>query len=84
MINQHIYIDKVLKDFSMNNSRAVYTSINSYKYIKLTLKGEAMTDQLKYQKVIRSLMYTITATHSDLTFAVGKFSQFRHLLSAQN
>ena len=83
-INQHVYIDKVLKDFSMNNSRAVHTSIDSYKYIKLTLKGEAMADQLKYQKVIKSLMYIITATHSDLIFAVDKFSQFCHLLSAQN
>ena len=83
-IDQHVYIDKVLKDFSINNSRAVHTSIDSYKYIKLTLKDEAMVNQLKYQKAVRSLMYTITATHSDLIFAIDKFSQFCHLSTAQN
>ena len=84
MIDQHVYIDKVLKDFSMNNSRAVHTSINSYKYIKSALKDKAMMNQLKYQKAVRSLMYIMTATHLDLIFAVSKFSQFCHLLSAQN
>ena len=47
-IDQHAYIDKVLKNFSMNNLKTVYTSIDSYEYIKPALKGESMTDQLKY------------------------------------
>ena len=68
----------------MNNLKAVYTFIDNYKYVKLTLNSEAMIDQLKYQKAVRSLMYTMTATHSDLTFAIGKFSQFCHLSTAQN
>ena len=68
----------------MKNLKAVYTSIDSYKYIKLILKDKSMMDQLKYQKTVESLMYTMTATHSDLTFAVGKFSQFCYLLTVQN
>ena len=68
----------------MNNSKAVYTSIDSYKYIKSALKDESMADQLKYQKAVESLMYTIIVTHPDLAFAIGKFSQFCHLLTVQN
>ena len=68
----------------MNNSKAVYVSINSYKYIKSALKDKSMMNQLKHQKMIESLMYTMTATHSDLIFAVGKFSQFYYLLTVQN
>ena len=84
IINQHAYIDKVLKDFSINNLKAVYTLIHSYEYMKSALKDEPMTNQLKYQKAVESLMYTMTATHSDLTFAGGKFSQFCHLSTVQN
>ena len=84
IIDQHTYIDKVLKDFSMNNLKTVYTSIDSFKYIKSALKDKLMTNQLKYQKMIESLMYTMTVAHLDLTFAVGKFSQFCHLSTVQN
>ena len=44
-IDQHVYIKRMLKDFSMKDSKLIYTSIDSYEYIKLTLKDESMTDQ---------------------------------------
>ena len=43
-----------------------------------------MANQLEYQKAVGSLMYAMTATRPDLAFAVGKFSQFFHALSARN
>ena len=83
-IDQHVYIERVFKDFTMKDLKPVYTSIDSYKYIKSVLKDKSMINQLKYQKVARSLMYTMTVTHSDLAFAIGKISQFNHCSSVQN
>lgn len=68
----------------MDNSKAVYTSIDSYENIKPALDGEAMADQLEYQKAVGSLMYAMTATRPDLAFAIGKYSQFCHLPTARN
>ena len=65
----------------MKNLKAAFTLIDSYKYIKPALNDELMVNQLKYQKAVRSLMYTMTATHLNLTFTIGKFSQFYHALS---
>ena len=83
-IDQHAYVTKVLKEFSMENSKAVATPIDGYEYIKPTLDGEPMADQLEYQKAVGSLMYAMTATRPDLAFAVGKFSQFCHAPSARH
>ena len=83
-IDQHTYIERVLKDFTMKDSKSVYTSIDSYKYIKSALKDKSMINQLKYQKAVESLTYTMTVTCSDLTFAIGKISQFNHRPFIQN
>ena len=77
-IDQSAYVTKVLKDFSMEDSKAVSTPIDGYECIKLAINDEPMADQLEYQKAARSLMYAMTATRPDLAFAVGKFSQFCH------
>ena len=37
-----------------------------------------MINQLEYQQAVESLMYTMTVICPDLTFTVGKFSQFCH------
>ena len=83
-MDQDAYISKVLKEFSVEDSKAVSTTIDSYKYIKLALDNKPMANQLEYQKAVESLMYAMTATRPDLAFAVGKFSQFCHSPSAQN
>ena len=83
-IDQRTYFNKVLAEFSMDNSKPVATPIDSYKYIKPALDGEPMTDQLEYQKAVGSLMYAMTATGPDLAFAIGKFSQFCHAPSVRN
>ena len=74
----------MLKDFSIKDLKSVYTSIDSYEYIKLILKDKSMTDQKEYQKAVRSLMYIITVICSDLTFAICKVTQFSHCSSVQN
>lgn len=61
-IDQSTYVTKVLKEFSMNKLKAVSTSIDSYKCIKSAMNNKPMADQLKYQKAVKSLMYTMTAT----------------------
>ena len=68
----------------MENLKAVSTPIDGYEYIKPALDDEPMADQLEYQKAVRSLMYAMTATRPDLTFAVSKFSQFCHSPTAQH
>ena len=83
-IDQRTYFDKVLAEFSMDNSKPVATPIDGYEYIKPALDGEPMADQLEYQKAVGSLMYAMTATHPDLAFAISKFSQFCHAPSVQN
>ena len=83
-MDQHAYISKVLKEFSMENSKAVSTPIDGYEYIKPALDDEPMANQLEYQKAVGSLMYAMTATRPDLAFAVDKFSQFCHSPSARN
>ena len=83
-MDQHAYIDKVLKKFSMENLKAAFTPIDGYKYIKPALDDEPMVNQLEYQKAVGSLMYAMTATRPDLALAIGKFSQFCHAPSVQN
>ena len=69
----------------MMNFKSVSTSIDSYESINSLYKdSEPMTNQLEYQQVIESLMYIITATCPDLTFTVGKFSQFCHNSTAHH
>ena len=41
-INQHTCISKVLKKFFMENLKAAFTLINSYKYIKPALNNKLM------------------------------------------
>ena len=83
-IDQGAYINKVLREISMDNSKAVFTPIDGYEYIKPALDGEPMADQLEYQKAVGSLMYAMTASRPDLAFAAGKFSQFCHAPSVRN
>ena len=63
----------------MTDSKSVSTSIDGYESINSLYKdSESMANQLEYQQAVESLMYTMTATCPDLTFTVGKFSQFCH------
>ena len=69
----------------MTDSKSVSTSIDSYESINSLYKdSESMINQLEYQQVIESLMYTMTAICSDLIFTVSKFSQFCHNLTAHH
>ena len=78
-IDQQTYIEKILENFSMTDSKPVSTPIDSYESINPPYKdSEPMANQLEYQQAVGSLMYTMTATHPDLAFTVGKFSQFCH------
>ena len=83
-IDQRTYFDKVLAEFSMDNSKPVATPIDGYEYIKPALDGEPMADQLEYQRAVGSLMYAMTATRPDLAFAIGKFSHFCDAPSVRN
>lgn len=77
-LDQTVYITNFFRKYGMENSRPVSTPIDSYEALTAAMPGEPRTDQLEYQKRIGHLMYAMVQTHFDLTFAVGKLSQFCH------
>ncbi|CAM8919984.1 unnamed protein product [Rhodiola kirilowii] len=73
-LSQSHYIEKVLKKFNCLNCSPVSTHMDlSVKLMPNT--GEAVS-QLEYSQVIGCLMYAMTSTRPDITFAVGKLSRY--------
>ena len=77
-LDQAVYIENFLSKCGMENSRSVSTPIDGYEALTAAIPGEPRTDQLEYQKRIGYLMYAMTHTRLDITFAVAKLSQFCH------
>ncbi|GKE84206.1 hypothetical protein Tco_1557948, partial [Tanacetum coccineum] len=73
-ISQSHYIEKVLKKFNYFNCTPVSTSMDISE--KLMPNNGQDVSQLEYSRVIGCLMYAITCTRPDISFAVGK--QSRH------
>lgn len=75
-LDQSTYIRKFLQDFGMENSHPVSTPIDGYHALTPSDPSEPQTNQLEYQKRIRSLMYAMVSTRPDIAFAVCKLSQY--------
>ena len=77
-INQSQYARKVLQEYEMDQYTLVATPMDGYKGIQPGHSDEQRTDQRAYQRRIKSLIYLMIGTRPDLTFAIGKLSQFCH------
>jgi hypothetical protein len=75
-IHQQSYIRKTLAKFRMDESRPVATPM-AMKLHKRKPDEEAC-DPTIYHSMIRSLMYTITATRPDIAYAIGVLSRYTH------
>ncbi|CAM8974416.1 unnamed protein product [Rhodiola kirilowii] len=73
-LSQSHYVEKVLKKFNCLNCSPVSTLMDpSVKLLPNT--GEAVS-QVEYSQVIGCLMYAMTSTRPDITYAVGKLSRY--------
>ncbi|GJR04311.1 zinc finger, CCHC-type containing protein [Tanacetum coccineum] len=71
-ISQSHYIEKVLKKFNYFDCTPVSTPMDTSE--KLMPNNGQVISQLAYSRVIGCLMYAMTCTRHDITFAVGKLS----------
>ena len=72
-INQNKYIVRVLERFNMLNCKLRATPCE----LKMDLSNNRdPDDSRKYCEIIGSLIYLMTCTRPDLSYAVGKLSQY--------
>ncbi len=76
-LTQTAYINKVLQIFQQLQAVSINTSMNSDAVLmKKSITQADITVIWQYQKAVRSLMYIMLQTHSDITFTVSTVSQF--------
>ena len=72
-MNQNKYVGRVLKRFNMSNCKPRATPCE----LKMDLSNSSdPVDSRKYCEIIGSLIYLMTCTRPDLSYAVGKLSQY--------
>jgi len=77
-LSQETYLTEILKDFGLQNAKAVTTSMKSGVYLTKATRTAEPGLITQYQKAIGSLMYTMTQTQLNVTYAVSTLSQFAH------
>jgi hypothetical protein len=83
-LDQHDYLDTVLKCFSMTNAKSAPTPLLS-NWVPQLNKGKVSPELLKqYQSIIGSLLYLMIATCPDIAFVVTKLAQFSANLSQEH
>jgi len=75
-IHQHSYIRTFLAKFRMDESRPVATPMAMKLHKRKPTK--AACDQTLYQSMIGSVMYAMTATQPDITYAIGVLRRYNH------
>ncbi|GJX33050.1 hypothetical protein Tco_0242905 [Tanacetum coccineum] len=73
-ISQSYYIEKVVKKFSYFDYTLASTHMDTNEKL-MPNNGQAIS-QLEYSKVIGCLMYAMTCTRPDITFATGKVGKY--------
>ena len=71
-MNQNKYIGRVVERFNMLNYKPGATPCE----LKMDLSNSDPVDSSKYSEIIGSLIYLMTCTRPDLSYAVGKLSQY--------
>ncbi len=84
-INQSIYIKRVIKLLSMSNCSSTKTSMhhrcqlkkNVYWKSKKWVEYQAIFEEIEsYQSIIKTLMWIVCQTRSDIVYAVSKCSRY--------
>ena len=88
-LSQKLYIEKVLKRFSMKNSKrgllSLRHSIHLSKMMYLTMFEEVWRiSRISYVSAIGSFIYAILCTRSDIVFAVSVTSRYQSNLDEQH
>jgi hypothetical protein len=73
-LSQSHYVEKILSQFVFIDSKSSPTPYDPSVILRKN-KNEP-TDQLKYSQIIGSLMYLVSTTRTDISFAVSKLSRF--------
>ena len=72
-MNPNKYIGRVLERFNMSNCKPRATRCK----LKMDLSNNSdPVDSRKYREIISRLIYLMTCTRPDLSYAVGKLSQY--------
>jgi hypothetical protein len=77
-INQKEYVQTIVERFGMRDANPVYTPLPAGCEDHLVkFDGQASSSEIKnYQKLIGSLLYAQIGTRPDISFAVGRLSQY--------
>jgi hypothetical protein len=77
-LDQAHYIREILSMYSMQQDKARKTStpMNGYDSIRPAEQADLRTDQKGYQTLIGKLMYLAILTRPDISFALGRLSQY--------
>ena len=70
---QSHYVEKILNRFGYSDCKS---SPTPYDPTELQKNQRITRDQLRYSQIIGSLMYLVSATRPDISFAVSKLSRF--------
>lgn len=87
-LSQGAFIDKILQRFGMHDSNPVSTPIEPNATLSRD-SGTPLQSATRYQQIVGSIMYLVTATRPDLAFTITFLSQFSsaptdlHLKAAQ-
>jgi hypothetical protein len=75
-LSQSAYIDTILLRFGMTDCNPTVLPIDRNTTLKRLMPDEVVKDIQVYQSMIGSIMYLVTGTRPDLTFAISCLSQF--------
>ena len=83
-LSQAGYIDKILAGFSMQNSKKGLLPFRhgvplSDDQRPKTVEEENMIRQIPYASAVRSLMYAMLCTKSDICYSVGMVSRYQSI-----
>ncbi|KAK8945223.1 hypothetical protein KSP39_PZI008148 [Platanthera zijinensis] len=73
-LSQAHYIEQLLSTWGYDNCRFVKTLFDHN--VKLSSNEETNIDQVKYSKIIYSLMYATSCTRPDIIFSISMLSRF--------
>ena len=75
-IGQPAFIERLLKEFKMDESKPVVTPADPSQKLLQTSDDEECVDQQQYQSLVGSLLYLSVCTRPDITFAVSTLAKF--------
>ena len=75
-IGQSVYTENILQKFGMENAKPISTLVAVNTKLMLKTEDSEYFDKETYQSAVRSLLYLLTRTRPDITFAVNSIARF--------